>query len=124
MNGELGILNVGAGDTKISFNPDNPEDVKRSSMIVEDMLRRGFALLIEAGVDDDGEPLFRRAKAFDPKTCEYIIEGFPESADEKAEETPVEKAKVAPKKRGRPRKTARVPAAKARGTAVAPSAGG
>lgn len=45
--GQIGILNVGAGDTKISFDKNNPAERIRSARIVTDMLRRGYALLVE-----------------------------------------------------------------------------
>lgn len=77
MTGELGILNVGAGDTKLSFDKANPAERARAAKIVEDMLKRGYALLIEVGKDEKGEAIYRRARSFDPKTCEYIIAGDP-----------------------------------------------
>ena len=72
MSGTIGILNVGAGDTKLTFDPKNPSEVARTSRIVKDMLRRGYALLIEIGKDEKGEPKYARAKDFDEKHCEYI----------------------------------------------------
>lgn len=75
--GTIGILNVGAGDTKLTFNKKNPAERKRAAGIVTDMLRRGYALLVQVGTKN-GEPLYQRAKAFDPKTCEYIISGGPD----------------------------------------------
>ena len=45
--GQIGILNVGAGDTKLTFDKNNPAECIRSARIVTDMLRRGYALLIE-----------------------------------------------------------------------------
>lgn len=55
MIGELAILNVAAGDTKLSFDPANKAEVQRASAIVEDMLKRGFALLIQIGEDEEGQ---------------------------------------------------------------------
>jgi hypothetical protein len=66
MLGELGILNVGAGDTKLTFDPSKPAEVKRAGKVVKDMLKRGFAILIEVGKDEKG-PLYRRATGFDEK---------------------------------------------------------
>ena len=106
----LGILNVGAGDTKLSFDPANPEERARAARIVTDMLKRGFALLIEVGKDDQGRPLYRRADGFDETACEYIIVE-PDVADAPA---PASK-----KTRGR-----RIPAEKTTGVAVSRIAGG
>lgn len=49
MIGELAILNVGVGDTKLSFDPSKPAEVERAKGVVMDMIRRGFVLLIEVG---------------------------------------------------------------------------
>ena len=77
MKGQVGILNVGAGDTKLVFDPENPADMIRAARIVKDMLRRGYALLVDTGVrDDKGRPVYRRAKDFDETKCEYIIADF------------------------------------------------
>lgn len=81
--GQVGILNVGAGDTKLSFDPKNPKERERAARIVTDMIRRGFTILVQVGTRD-GEPLYQRAKAFKPKTCEYIIAGDVEVDDGKA----------------------------------------
>ena len=71
--GTLGILSVGAGDTKLTFDPNNPAERIRSARIVSDMLRRGYALLIE---DPPGSGSYVRATAFNEATCEYIIADF------------------------------------------------
>lgn len=72
--GTVGILNVGAGDTKLSFDPSNPAERIRAARIVKDMLRRGYALLIE--IERDGVKQFTRAVDFDEAVCEYIIADF------------------------------------------------
>lgn len=122
MSGELGILNVGAGDTKLSFDPKKPKEVARAKRIVTDMLRRGFAIFVEVGKDERG-PLYRRAVDFDQTTAEYLIVGDP--ADEEPEEPSVEVAPIAPP-RGRKAKskTSRVAAATTNAVAVARTAGG
>lgn len=118
MSTGLGILNVGAGDTKLTFDRSKPAERRHAAKIVEDMLRRGFAILIQVG-EKDGEPLYQRAKAFDPDTCEYIIVGVPEDEHEETQTTP------APAKKAKGRKgTTRIPAEKTRAVAVARSAGG
>jgi hypothetical protein len=149
--GDLSILNVGAGDTKITFDSKNPAEVIRTSRIIKDMLRRGYALLVE--VERDGVKAYERALDFDEKTSEYIIADFDpvaaaiarkkerEAADaelakplselvgpkeqESGESKPVEEAPrtegAGAPKRGR---GGRIPAAGARTVAVARSSGG
>jgi len=118
MKGEVGILNVGAGDTKLTFDKTKPEERKRAAAVVKSMIERGFAILIQVGQDPkDGEPIYRRAKGFDPETCEYIIVGAPDEEEQsEAAVSPTEK-----KPRGRAR---RVPAESTRAVSVGRSAGG
>jgi hypothetical protein len=71
---DVGILNVGCGDTKLSFDPKNPADCIRAARIVKDMLRRGFALIVE--VEENGVKVNRRVHDFDETKCEYIIADF------------------------------------------------
>lgn len=136
-NGSVGVLNVGAGDTKLSFDPNNPQERIRAARIVADMLKRGYALLVE--VERDGVKKFERALGFREDTCEYIIADFdplqaaqvdeeeaevPHEEDQPAAETALPEAREkapAPKRRGR-RKA--VDAGTTRAVAVARSAGG
>lgn len=74
MSGTVGILNVGAGDTVLTFDSFNPAETIRSGRIVRDMIRRGYALLIE--VERDGQKRFERAVDFDETHCRYIIADF------------------------------------------------
>lgn len=103
----LSILNVGSGDTKLSFDPEKPEELERTKRVVTDMLAMGYAIIVR-----DGEG-WRRATGFDPNTCEYLIADVPQSV---AQAQPVPKAK-----RGRPR---RVAAGSTKAVSVARSAGG
>jgi hypothetical protein len=130
--GSVAILNVGAGDIRLSFDNTNPAELIRAARVVKDMLRRGYALLVE--VDEGGEKRYRRALDFDESACAYIIADL----DPKAGETPEEqlnadRIKSRPqasereepatkKQRGRSRKS--VPASGARAVAVAPTSGG
>lgn len=130
MKGEVGILNVGAGDTKLTFDPSKPDEVARSAQIVKDMIRRGFVLLIEVGQDEKGEAIYKRAHDFDESTAEYIVAGVNElSTTEKAHDdeeqagSPPRSRKAAPRRGGR-RKSERVPASSTRAVAVARTAGG
>jgi hypothetical protein len=127
MTGTIGILNVGAGDTKLSFDPKKPEEVKRAGAVVADMLKRGFAILVQVG-KRKGEPLYMRATGFDPKTSEYIIVGVPDEADaedsgeeEAAAAAPPVKIKGAAKAG---RKETRIKAERTSAVAVSRSAGG
>jgi hypothetical protein len=73
--GQIGILNVGAGDTKITFDPSNPAETIRSGRMIIDMLRRGYALLIEV-TDAKGEKAYQRVTEFRENTGEYIVADF------------------------------------------------
>jgi hypothetical protein len=132
MNGSIGILNVGAGDTKIVFDKDNPADCIRAARIVKDMLKRGYALLIE--VERNGKKVFQRALEFREDTCEYIIADFDPVTAEKADREEAENEQTAeaassapggktepPMPRGRRRA---IHASSTRAVAVSRSAGG
>lgn len=121
MNGSVGILNVGAGDTKLSFDPDNPQERERAAKIVAEMLRKGYALLIQVGTKD-GEPLYQRAKSFDPKTCEYIISGGPDETVDIGAEAPGKRGKH--KLGARKSRVRRVKAESTRAVSVGRTAGG
>lgn len=133
-DGELAILNVGDGDTKLSFDPKNPAERIRAARIVKDMLRRGYALLVQM---PDGS--FQRAIDFDENVCEYIIADFdPITAaqhDEQEEqnggheqgqgaETAPQGGTAAAAPRGRKPKTRGIPAEGARAVSVARVSGG
>lgn len=89
--GSIGILNVGAGDTKLVFDKNNPAECIRAARIVKDMLRRGYALLI-----DVGKGKTRRVLDFDDTKFEYIIADFDpvtaETADREEREHGKERA--------------------------------
>lgn len=72
--GEISVLNVGAGDIKLSFNSSDVGEVIRARRMVKDMLRRGYALLVE--VERGGEKRFERALDFDETRGQYIIVDF------------------------------------------------
>jgi len=122
MTGTVAILNVGAGDTKLTFDPTKPEEVARAAKIVKDMIRRGFVLLIEVGRDDKG-PTYRRAHDFDETTAEYIIAG--ETHDEEAQASASAPAPSPSKRKaGRAPKERRVAASSTNAVSVARTAGG
>lgn len=126
MIGTLGILNVGDGDTKLTFDPSKPAEVERSARIVKDMIRRGFVLLVEVGNDEKG-PIYRRAHDFDETTAEYIIAGTADLPTE-TESTNHEQKPRSQATRGRKgkakRTTTRIPAARTSAVSVARTAGG
>lgn len=133
--GSIGILNVGTGDTKLVFDKNNPAECIRAARIVKDMLRRGYALLVEVE-DEHGAKRYQRVHEFKDDTCEYIIADFdPITAEreDQAEQSHVDEVKTqerpqedratpAPKRRGRKKKA--IPATDAKAIAVARSAGG
>lgn len=143
MSGDVGILNVGAGDTKLSFDPTNPVEAIRAARIVKDMLRRGYVLLVR---QPDGKHV--RALDFDENTHEYIIADLDSPPEKphaeveepkKAEPQPASeppKANVPPTRNGlddgvplssppvKPRGRKRVAAATASAVAVSRTAGG
>lgn len=121
MIGEVAILNVSAGDTKLVFDNSNPDEVERSARIVKDMIRRGFVLLIEVGRNEKG-PIYQRALDFDEATAEYIVAGStgePEVEDEQKPQVPPR-----PRRQAKAPARARVPARAANAVAVPRTAGG
>lgn len=127
---------MGAGDTKLSFDPNNPAERIRAARIVRDMLRRGYALLVETEVK--GERIFTRALDFDETKCQYIIADFDPTGSpyqaptygnepQQAQANPAQgtdATAAAPARRGRPPGRKSVAADSVRSVAVAPSAGG
>lgn len=100
--GQVGILNIGTGDTKLSFDPTNPQERIRAARIVADMIRRGYALLVE--IERNGEKKYQRVEKFDEEKCEYIIADFDPVAAAEAdaqEENHVEAQETPSAKRGR-----------------------
>lgn len=118
--GELRILNAGAGDLRITFRPDEtPEERAKIAATIRDMLRRGYALLVE-----NADGTYSRAVDFDPEARAYVVAGLPDPEASHGEEAPTEepkRAKKAPRRKPQRRKVA---ADKARAVAVGRSAGG
>lgn len=116
--GEIGILNVGAGDTKLTFDPTKPEERKHAANVVGEMIRLGYAIMVKTG-EKDGRPMYQRASAFDQDTCEYLIVDSPEPVT-----MPKSKGPTMARSRGRKRETVRLPAARTHAVSIARSAGG
>lgn len=110
----VSILNVGHGDTRLTFDKDKPEERERAKRIVSDMLRLGYAILVKVG-ERKGKPHYRRAVGFDPELCEYLVRDVPEEA-------PAEAPRPRAKRRGRP--PGRVSAVNRPAVSVGRSAGG
>lgn len=129
----LHVLSVGEGDLKFSFDKKNPVERIRAARIVTDMLKRGYALLVEVA---PGE--YQRIERFDENTCEYIIADYaPEESQTHGEEIiseEIELTQAAPasepagtkRGRGRPRKTVekRLSAESTKAVGVARTSGG
>ena len=113
--GDLRILNVGKGDTKLTFNPEKPVEREQAKSALTEMIRLGFSVMVQVG-ERDGKPLYQRCEAFDPETHEYIIVGVPDGT------TPMPGLKPDGRK-GRHKKH-RLPAGATSAVAVAPTAGG
>lgn len=118
--GRMEILNVGDGDTKLSFDPKNDSERKRAAKIVTEMLRLGFAVMVE--VEVAGEKLFRRVHSFLEDTCEYVIFGDSNEAIE--QEAAPGTGEAGTQRRVRKARPVRVPAERARAVGIARSAGG
>jgi hypothetical protein len=137
--GRMGILNVGAGDIKLTFDKNNMAESIRAARVVADMLRRGFALMIEVD-DGKGGKAYQRVTEFREDTQEYIIADLDpiearyadeEEAHEKEQQSQAttqtpEGSGPAKKKPGRKPKIREraVPAASTTGIAISRSAGG
>lgn len=68
MQGELSILNVRAGDIRITFDNKSPEELAKVKATIVDLLRRGCTIAVQM---EDGT--FEPVDAFDPERNEYII---------------------------------------------------
>ena len=99
--GSLCILNITAGDIKVSFDESKPDEVERARQIIDDMFKRGYSLLVQWGSG------WRRATKFIASRNCYVIET--------TETKEGEKPKIVKKE---------VPAKKTRAIGIAPTAGG
>jgi hypothetical protein len=122
--GTVSVLNVYEGDVKITFDTNNAAEAIRARRIISDMIRRGYALLIEV----DGA--YQRAVDFDEKVGEYIIADFDPSyrqkskgEDEEDGQESEEEAEAPPKIRSQ-RGRRRINMAETNAVAIARSAGG
>jgi len=118
--GTLSILNCGAGDVRLCFDPAKPVEMEHAKAVVQDMIRRGYILMIEI---EPGQ--WRRCKGFDPERYEYIVLDTPSDFGPIADTAEPEPEKIVvqniDKRRGRPRK---IPAGSVKAVSVAPTGGG
>ena len=126
MTATLDVLNVGLGDLKLRFNPDDAADVERAQSTIEALLRQGYAICIEKA---DGR--YARVKRFDRANDCYIVSevgsGNQASAQAGQESGEIEAEGAAkPRGRGRGRAVAesKHPRGSTKATALGPSAGG
>lgn len=110
--GVLEILNVGRGDVKITYDSADAAEAIRAKRIIKDMLRRGYALLVEV----DGK--FSRVREFDETKGEYIIADF-----DPEEEPPSEDEPIATQGKGK-HGGRRIKMSRSTATGIGPTAGG
>ena len=70
--GTLSVLNINDGDTKFTFNSDDPKEVERAKKCIQDMLKMGYMIFVTV-TNSKGQAELKRVKRFNAKTCEYII---------------------------------------------------
>lgn len=105
-SGVLDVLQIGRGHLRMTIEEGNAVDVERAKRVLEDMMRRGYAIFVE---DPDGTT--HRVKRFDPKRFVYVID------DTMSAVPATGSAETAAPRR-------EVPVGKAKATAVGRSAGG
>lgn len=106
--GVLEVLSIGKGDLKLTIGGDNPEDTEKARKLIEEMLKKGYAIFVET---DKGPT---RVKKFNARRMTYIISEVPD-------EPALEPAKAKP---ARKVKETHVPVAGSRATAVGRTSGG
>lgn len=112
----LDVLNCTMGDMKFSFDSKDPQEVERARRCVQDMLRRGYVIFVET------KKGLRKVTGFNAKNDTYIIADGPMTIEEPTDgQKP--KAPEKAKKTATAKKRA-IPARGAKGTAIAPTAGG
>lgn len=117
----LSILNVGEGDTRLTFDRDKPDEIARTRRIITDMLKLGYAILVRIGETAAGKPKYRRAVGFDAKSDEYLVMDVPAPLATGLDDGVPLRESVTTRRRGRPH---RIKADGTKAVAVARSAGG
>lgn len=116
--GQIDILNCAKGHAEVHIDTADPVSLARSSRIIEDMLRRGYALFVSG--DDDA---LIRVEKFDAAKGVYVIGDGPLYA---GETPPAKEIAEPPKPKGKPGrpKSREVPVAAVHTTAIPRTAGG
>ena len=104
----LDVLNCGMGHLEFNFDKSSPKDVAEAKKVIEDMLRRGYTIIVE----HEGET--HRVTSFDPEQEVYYVEMPAE---------PAEPAEPAKSRRGRP-KGKPIPIKQSRATGIGRTGGG
>lgn len=114
--GNLSVLNVGAGDIRVTFNNTDRGEIKKAVGMLTDMMARGYAVLVEL---PDGS--YTRVTEVDASRGRYVIT-LPDDVQDPPD------AEVVKPRRGRPKgkkgRTISVPVRTSRAVGVARSAGG
>lgn len=71
---EIDALNVGLGDLKLSFDPEDKNDVKEAKRTIDQMLKAGYALFVQ-----EGKSLLPIEK-FDAEKGMYVLKKAAKSA--------------------------------------------
>lgn len=124
MTGTLGILNVGAGDTKIVFDRDNPDETERAAGMVRTLMSAGFVIMVDAGdTDVQGRPVMTRVRDFDSRDrCYIVLDRTPDEPRDQESSPQVDAPKA--RRGAHTHKTKRIPASEARATAIPRTSGG
>lgn len=120
--GSLSTLSVADGDIEITYDTQNTAEAIRAKRMIKDMLKRGYALLVE---DEDGK--YVRALDFNETKGRYIVADFaPETVEPEPSTEPMEKKlDEQTKKTVRSKaRTKEIPMERANAVAVARTAGG
>lgn len=84
--GVIDVLSVGRGHMRVEIPENDPAQLEKARLMIEDMLKRGYSIFIETS---DGKT--RRVKKFNPKRMTYLIDA---PDDLGKVETPVAKSKA------------------------------
>jgi hypothetical protein len=115
---QIAILNVGAGDVAVTFNPAIDDEKQRAITMLEDMMRRGYAIMVRL---EDGT--YARVHEIDETRSSYIIGEHAPAVAPTQETASVAELAEQPRRRGR-RGRRSIPIAGSTTTAIARSAGG
>ncbi len=117
--GSLCVLNVGAGDIRVTFNQQDKGESAKAIKMLQDMQARGYFIAVEL---PDGS--YTRVQQVDASRGRYVIT-VPEEAQVPPEAEPVKPTRYSKGGNGRRAgKRVSVPVSKSKAIGVARSAGG